>query len=206
MLVEFLQRTPPLRRVIYKTSTFRARDLVRRIEGCLSTADAVLDIGSGTCNVCEILRAQGFDVVPVDVRNLSFVDSITPVLYDGKTLPFADDRFDVGLLITVLHHTPDPEAVVREAARVCWRLVIIEDIFKNRPHKYLTFFMDSLLNLEFAGHPHTNKSDAQWREAFDRLSLVVADAKYQQSFGVFTHATYLLERLCEARMQNVVVH
>jgi ubiquinone/menaquinone biosynthesis C-methylase UbiE len=36
-----------------------------------------------------------------------------PVLYDGKKMPFKDNVFDAALLITVLHHTPDPESIVR---------------------------------------------------------------------------------------------
>ncbi len=194
MFVEFLQRTPPLRRFIHWTSSARAAELVRRFEPYLSPSDSILDIGAGTCHVCELLRSRGLSTTPIDVKNLSFVDGIAPTLYDGNTLPFHDYQFDVGLLITVLHHTPDPERVVREAARVCRRLVIIEDIYRNPIHKYLTFTADSVLNAEFFGHPHTNKNDAGWRALIDRLGLKVLDAKYQQSFVVFTHATYHLSR------------
>jgi 2-polyprenyl-3-methyl-5-hydroxy-6-metoxy-1,4-benzoquinol methylase len=193
MLVQILRKTPPLRWTLYHTGAARARDLVRRIERFIQPSDTVLDIGAGNCNICEILRGRGIRIEPMDVKNLSFVPSITPTLYDGSALPFSDGQFDVGLLITVLHHTPDPQKVVQEAARVCQRLVLIEDIFTSRPHKYMTFAADSLLNAEFFGHPHTNKSDAGWRELFDRLGLRLLAAEYQRSFLVFTHATYYLE-------------
>ncbi len=194
MFAELLQRTPPLRRFIHWTGSVRGDELVERFVGLIQPGQSVLDIGSGTCNIVEILRARGIDVTPLDVKNLSFVDSIKPILYDGRTIPFPDDRFDVGLLITVLHHTPDPEAVVREAMRVCKRLIIIEDIYTSRPHKYVTFAMDSLLNAEFFGHPHTNKNDHEWRLVFERLGLRVLQATYQWSILVFRHATYHLER------------
>ena len=192
MLVDFVRRTRLLRRTVYRLGIPRARDLADRISVHLRPGESVLDVGSGTCHVCEILRSRGFAVQPVDVKDLSFVDAIAPRLYDGQRLPFDDRQFDVGLLITVLHHTPDPDHVVAEAARVCRRLVIIEDIIYGRAHKYFTFAMDSLLNLEFAGHPHTNKTDEQWRATFARLGLRVIDAAYQRSFAVFSHATYHL--------------
>jgi ubiquinone/menaquinone biosynthesis C-methylase UbiE len=195
LLVDLLRKIPPLRRLVYRIGAGRAHDLVGRIGPYLRNDDRILDIGCGNGNITEVLRLQGREVVPVDVQDGSFVESVRPQVYDGTTLPFADREFDVGLLITVLHHTPDPERVLAEARRVCRRLVIVEDVYKNRLHKYFTFAMDSLVNLEFFGHPHTNKNDAAWRIAFDRLKLRVLDAKYQRSFLVFSHATYHLDGL-----------
>ncbi len=194
MLAEICQRTRPLRRLIHWTGSIRCTELVDRFIGLVQPHESVLDIGSGTCNIVEILRDRGFNVTPLDVKNLSFVDSITPTLYDGRTMPFRDDHFDVGLLITVLHHTPDPEAVIREAMRVCRRLIIIEDIYSGQLHKYATFAMDSLFNAEFFGHPHTNKNDAGWRSLFDALGLNILHTDYRRSFLVFSHAMYHLER------------
>jgi len=53
--------------------------------------------------------------------------------------------------------------------------------------------IDSLVNLEFTGHPHSNKSDAEWREAFTRMNLRLLDTKYTHTAYVFKHAVYYLE-------------
>ena len=193
-LVAWIRRTAPLRRAVSRLAAPRARDVADRIQPLLRPGDRVVDIGSGTCQICEILQGRGFAVTPVDVADLSFVDSIAPRVYDGHTLPFAAGDFDVGLLITVLHHTPDPDRIVREAARVCRRLIVVEDVHRGTAHKYFTFAMDSLVNLEFVGHPHTNRSDGEWRATFARLGLRVVHSAYQRSLGVFRHATYQLER------------
>lgn len=58
----------------------------------------------------------------------------------------------------------------------------------------MTYFFDSLLNLEFVGHPHSNKSDKQWKKTFENLDLKLVDIKYNYSFLVFKHATYYLEK------------
>ncbi|MFH1451515.1 MAG: class I SAM-dependent methyltransferase, partial [bacterium] len=149
--------------------------MVKEIRSFLSKNSKILDIGSGTCNICEVLRKNGHDVTPLDIQNLSFTDSIRPILYDGIKIPFDDDKFDISLIITVLHHTAEPDKILEEAARVSKQIIIIEDIYTNVIHKYLTYFFDSLLNLEFVGHPHTNKSDKQWKVTFNELGLKLID-------------------------------
>jgi ubiquinone/menaquinone biosynthesis C-methylase UbiE len=160
-------------------------------------ADAILDIGSGNGVLCEALRARGYRVTALDVADLSFIDSIKPVVYDGVTMPFGNGSFDVALLITVLHHTPDPDQVLAESNRVAARVIVIEEIYSNPLTKYLTYFIDSLFNFEFFGHPRSNRTDAGWRDAFQRLGFSVVAAKYSRSIAVLHRVTYVLERIGE---------
>jgi len=194
MLIQFLQKNKFFRKIIYKAGYARARDMVQKIQSFLDKKDLILDIGSGTCNICEILSNKGYKITPLDVQNLSFVDYMNPIIYDGTKIPFNDDKYDKSLILTVLHHTPEPEKILREAKRVSKRIIIIEDIYTNWLHKYVTYFFDSLLNLEFVGHPHTNKNDKQWKKTFEKLGLKLIDVKYNYSFLVFKHAIYYLEK------------
>ena len=194
MLIQFLQKNKHFRKIIYKAGDARARDMIKKIQSFLDKKDLILDIGSGTCNVCEILSNEGFKITPLDVQDLSFVNNMKPVIYDGNNIPFNDDKFDKSLILTVLHHTPEPEKILQEAKRVSKRVICIEDIYINWLHKYVTYFFDSLLNLEFAGHPHNNKNDEQWKKTFEKLGLKLIDVKYNYSFFVFKHATYYLEK------------
>lgn len=169
-------------------------DFLGRVHGYLPGKGKAIDIGAGWCNLTELLQAEGMDVLALDVKDMSIVDGIDPVIYDGVRIPFEDDTFHLALLITVLHHTPRPAEIIKEARRVARSIVIIEDVYTSTFGKYWTFVMDSLVNLEFFGHPHSNKSDRQWRALFDELGLSLKDAKYQRSFLVFKHATYYLEK------------
>ena len=194
MLIAFLQKNRITRKIIRCAGSHRARGMVREIEPFLNEGDKITDIGSGTCNVCEILRENGHDTTALDIENLSFVDGVEPVVYDGSRIPFENEEFDVSIIITVLHHVPDPESLLNEAARVSKRVIITEDTYKGRLHKYLTWFFDSLINLEFSGHPHTNRTDEHWKETFSRLGLKLMDERHRRSLLVFAHSTYHLTK------------
>nr|WP_119674861.1 hypothetical protein [Deinococcus sp. RM]RIX98236.1 hypothetical protein D3W47_17865 [Deinococcus sp. RM] len=78
------------------------------------------------------------------------------------------------LLAFVLHHCPDLRAVLREAARVArQRVLVLEDVSVDgqRPGP-LARTLDALVNLE-AGHPHAQRSHADWLHLFDELHLTV---------------------------------
>jgi ubiquinone/menaquinone biosynthesis C-methylase UbiE len=91
--------------------------------------DRVLDVGAGDCRLDLLLqRDPGCEVVPVDVADCNRTE-LPLTLFDGRRLPFADDSFDVVLLVFVLHHAEDPRAVLMEARRVSRRQVIVfEDV------------------------------------------------------------------------------
>ena len=187
-------RITPLRRALCRLARWRVQEKLVEINGYLNSADRVLDVGAGNCILCQELSRRGYDVVPVDLKNLSFVDEIVPIAYDGTTLPFGEDSFDIALLITVLHHAPDPDAVLTEVRRVARRIIVIEEIYENVFEKYFTYAIDSLFNLEFFSHPHSNRTDAEWREAFQCLRLDIRSAVYSRSFGYLRRVTYALVR------------
>ncbi|MCB9664545.1 MAG: class I SAM-dependent methyltransferase [Alphaproteobacteria bacterium] len=156
--------------------------------------DAHLDLGCGTGALCAALRADGFDVIPADVQDASFLPDVRPLVYDGRRLPLPDASVDTVLLVTVLHHAPDPDAVLREAVRVARRrLVVMEDVWTNPVQRWLTLRVDALVNLELRGHPHTNRDEAGWAATFARLGLEVRHALPRRTAGLFRQILYVLE-------------
>ena len=135
---------------------------------------------------------KGVDVTPLDVINRSFVKKINPIIYDGANIPFKSKHFDKVLLLSVLHHTSNPENIIRESLRVSKNIIIVEDIYTNNFDKQFTFFMDSLWNLEFKDHPRSNKTDTGWRELFKKMDLTLKDVYYWNDI-FFKHAVYYLE-------------
>ncbi len=172
----------------------RAEKMISEIEGYLKKNDRILDIGCGGCHVAKRLQEKGYSVVPLDIENQSSFQEIMPVIYDGKTIPFADDSFGVTLLLTVLHHTQDPVHILTEAKRVSRRIVIIEDLYDGWFQKYLTFVMDSVVNFECIGHPHSNKTKKEWETDFRALNLRISDERSHQFWMFFTSGIFYLEK------------
>jgi ubiquinone/menaquinone biosynthesis C-methylase UbiE len=177
----------------------RSSDTVRKIGSYITKKDRILDIGSGGGHVAHELKALGYHITTLDIKNKSYFDDVRPVTYDGRTIPFPDDHFDVSLLLTVLHHTEDPISILAEAKRVSKKIIIIEDLHKNVTQKYLTFIMDSVLNREFFGHPHSNKTKAEWESSFKEMGLTILDEKtndwgFKYLPAWFTSGTFYLKK------------
>jgi len=173
----------------------RASIKIARLLPMLQQGQSILDIGTGNGAVCQMLMEKGFHVTPADIRNKSRFPKVKPVLFDGENLPFAENSFEICLLLTVLHHAHKPDQLLQEAVRVSSTyLIIIEDVYTNAFQKYLTFFMDSLVNLEIKNHPHNNRTSKQWEQAFDRLGLKIIRKEEKAFLWFFRQATYLLKK------------
>lgn len=154
----------------------------------------LLEVGSGPGSVLSVFSEAGYETTGIDITDTSYSDDLRPQLYDGTTLPYVDNSFDGALVLTVLHHTTDPDAVLKEAARVAKRVYVIEDIFTSPTHRRLTKIADSLTNLEFFGHPHSNRNDTGWRETFKRLGLTLHHTNQKPMAGYFLQALYVVDK------------
>ncbi len=170
-----------------------ARRKLLWIEDWLPASGTLIDIGSGPGSLLEVLRGQGYKAEGLDIKDNSYRKNLSPHVYDGQIMPFAVQSYETALLATMSHHTPDPDAIVREAARIAPRLVIIEDVYEGRVMEWLTKRLDSLMNLEFVGHPHSNRTDKAWRESFADLGLILRHTSVHRVGGIFKQAVYILE-------------
>lgn len=159
----------------------------------LSQGQQHVDVGCGNGLIVQHLRQKDYPCVAVDVADLSIVPEVAVIVYDGLHLPFEDKAFDTALLLTVLHHTPDPIPVLEETARIAKRLVIVEDVYSNKFQQYLTYGMDTLVNLGHSSMTYQNKSDAGWKAAFEAMNWQVVAESSQSILLFFRQATYVLE-------------
>jgi len=93
--------------------------VVDLFRGVINEGDRVLDLGTGTGAVSQVLPTD--DVVGVDLSRAMLLkaDDSLPVIHGlADALPFSDDSFDVVVGRSVLHHLPDLPAVYRECRRV----------------------------------------------------------------------------------------
>jgi SAM-dependent methyltransferase len=153
----------------------RARQISRRIAPYINKKDKIIDIGTGTGFVAQsIVEKKKNKITCVDVRLNPMCKTFPVTIYDGKKLPFPNGSFDTALLIAVLHHCEHPLQVLDEAIRVSSRrIIIMEDLFESGIEKLLTLLEDSIVNWEFKGHPHSNKSENSWLALFRKRGLNV---------------------------------
>jgi len=195
-VVSLLKKTPVtyLKYLIFRLWLKDARFKLMRIRKYLAHNDRILDIGAGAGSVCTLIQSEGYNVTPLDIEDRTLCERIKPVIYGGDTIPYSEKSFDKALILTVLHHTEDPERVLSEAKRVANNIVIIEDTYTNIFQRYLTYIFDSLFNFEFIGHPHSNKTDSEWKVLFRKLGLTLVDSRYDTFLLFFRQATYYLEQ------------
>jgi SAM-dependent methyltransferase len=154
----------------------RAKVLARHLAEMLPPG-TVLDIGCGDGTIGALIGERRPDVsitgVDILVRPATWIP-VTP--FNGSELPFRDKSFDAALLVDVLHHTADPAVLLREAARVSRRAVVIKDHSADRPasHAILRF-------MDWVGNAHHGVvltynflSSAEWRRTFSNLGMPIS--------------------------------
>ena len=161
----------------------RAEQFVSLFAEFIPSKARVLDIGGGWGFYAEPLkRLRDCQVTVLDVVEPSF-RKVPVVTYGGGEMPFPDKSFDVSLLITMLHHVETPERLLREARRVTRRfVVVVEDLYRHSVGRIWTVLRDSLLNLEFVGHPRQFRMKEEWFRCFRGLGFKVESEKEVYTF------------------------
>ena len=151
----------------------RARILAGHLCRFLPPNARVLDVGSGDGAIDALIQKQRPDVSLVGMDVLVRPSALVPVhSFDGVTIPYAAQSFDVVMFVDVLHHTIDPLVLLREGARV-GKSILIKDHFRDG---FLAGF--TLRLMDCAGNAHHGAvppcsywQEAQWRDAFSSLDL-----------------------------------
>lgn len=189
-----LWKTPFLGSLVFSVWRADARRKLALASPWMSHKDRLLEVGSGPGSVIFEFRRAGFQVDALDVSDTSYSVALAPTLYDGRHMPYANEAFDTALLLTVLHHTTHPEDILIEAARVARRVIVLEDVYDGAWQRKYTKVADSITNLEFFGHPHSNRSDAEWRDSFARLNLDLLHGQVHPFASFFKQALYVVEK------------
>ena len=166
-----------------------------RIQGIFSEGDNVVDIGCGNGALSLKMNESGINVIPIDVQNNSLHARIQPTIYDGSNLSsVVNSKVDAIQMITILHHVDDPEKLIRESAQLTDKLIVMEDVYSSSWQELVTHVTDSIVNLEFIGHPHANKTDADWKQLFLKNGFELKAFQSDQFLFFFRQNTYVLKK------------
>lgn len=161
-----------------------------------SDCENILDLGCGDGKIDmylmdqkENLNVRGIDVL---VREQTYI----PVTkYDGINIPRESNSVDTVMLIDVLHHTENPEMVMKEVTRVAEKNIIIKDHIKRGLISYIKLRM-----MDFVGNAHYHVSlpynyltKEEWDAVFKQNNLQVE--KYDTDLHLYTGIFhYLFDR------------
>lgn len=175
----------------------RAEKIVQLFENQIPAGSRILDLGGGWGFYAEPLKKRGHESLVLDVVNPGY-QKAPVILYDGSRIPFPDQSFDVTVLVTMLHHVPDPEALFREVRRVTRKkVVVVEDLYHHAVGRCWTICRDRFLNVEFMSHPHQFRKDGEWRGFFKAAGFEVGFFKsfytWLAGFRIL-NGVYILEK------------
>lgn len=181
-------------KAIHSILKSRAHTKFNAISPHLSPGDRILDIGAGEGFVGLHAFEKGHETHLVDVSNRNRT-TLAFSTYDGHTLPFEDSQFDVGILAYVLHHCHDPDQVLKEAARVCRKLIILETVYVTEHDRRRTTFLDHNANrLRGMRKEPLNFDTAEgWTHRFNQLNLQTSHVEWLGR-GIHKHLIFVLDR------------
>ena len=194
MILKTIHKIPIIKKTVSKVLDRWVENKASQFKHFLHPEDKILDVGCGNCLIANNLVQKGHNVIPIDVKNLSIVPDIKPIVYNGTKLPFKADTFDTVLLLTVLHHCDTPKKVIEEAKRVSDTIIIIEDTYSNRIQKVITQFIDLIVNFGHSKMTYQNKSETGWEETFKSLDLQVLSKRRKPVLLFFRQTTYYLKK------------
>ena len=178
----------PILNAVHGAAVFnrRVQVLAHHLAESIPTPGTVLDLGCGDGAVAVALmgrrpdlRVEGVDVMLRPTTHIPVTE------YNGEKLPFADDSFDYVSIVDVLHHTDDPVVVLKEAARVARKGVVIKDhLLEGFLAGPTLRFMDWVGN---RGHnvvlPYNYLSRREWQNGFAASRLTVQSN--QERLGLY---------------------
>lgn len=181
-------------------------DLSRSVHRLIDTARILVDLtrGSGVERLWRILDVGGKDFAKlahlagwcytsIDLNRpqqhgTGGYQEGTDLTYDGKTLPFEEDSFEIVILSFVLHHAADNTlALLRQVRSISNSFVIIGEDLSSLDHPLVWHQRNQ--NHQPGG---IFRSDAEWRALFSHYDLMLWSA-----YNVRSRADLICDALSE---------
>jgi ubiquinone/menaquinone biosynthesis C-methylase UbiE len=181
--------------------------LAERLTAMLPPASTLLDVGCGDGTIARLISEAVPGLTISGAEYAPRPDCAIPCLgFDGLHLPFPDKSLDGCMFVDVLHHSQDPLAILRDAARVSRDFILIKDHVAESTLDHWTLrVMDWVGNRPHGVElPYAYLSQEQWRELHLKAGLTEVRATrtiplypvpFSLVFGRNLHVISLLKKL-----------
>jgi SAM-dependent methyltransferase len=154
----------------------RVRTLSSVLAGLIPPGASVLDVGSGDGRVGQLISRSRTDIHLAGIDTTVREGAAIPVReFDGRVIPFDSRSWDVVMFVDVLHHTGEPVQLLREAARVSRKAILIKDhLLQGGFARRVLSFMDWVGNRRHGVElPYNYWTRERWLDEFARLGLEI---------------------------------
>lgn len=135
----------------------------------------VLDFGGGKGKTTEHMLNHCKSTV-ASVQAIDIAEHLPHVKeYDGTTIPFPSNSFDVSIAMYVFHHIPETAALMQQLKKTCKYILIYEDLpteTKSPLLSKLTFGVHFLL-FNQSVHTHLDHTREEWKALFAEWKMSV---------------------------------
>jgi SAM-dependent methyltransferase len=174
----------------------RATAIVNSFASIITPRRRIIDIGAGKGLLAEEM-ARRFDARVTMVDVASYNQTNLPLtVCDSRALAFADSSFDYAILSFVLHHSQNPDAILRQALRVASQVIVIENDVRGKLRGIVTQIIDSWPAIRYGTPPcYATRTLDEWLELFSTLpvkSRVINEFSLESGF--FRNITIVLEK------------
>jgi SAM-dependent methyltransferase len=174
---------------VQKIAMQRAYPLVKPLlPWLLEERGGILDFGCGLGYIgCLISEQTKRHLAYVDVRKYPFTcPGLEVTMFDGIKIPYPDKSFDTTLIVSVLHHVPDPIKSLQEILRVSGREIIVcEDLVRSKKEMVTEALKDTITNCFLPHMWMKYKIDSDWEKIFIELGLKIKSKTYFKSKYIF---------------------
>ncbi len=177
-------------------SSARVDPIIASFASAIKPHSRIIDIGAGKGLLAQKMARQfNARVTLVDVAQYNHTD-LPLTVCDSRALAFADDSFDVALLSFVLHHSPNPDAILREALRVAREVIVVENDVRGKLRGAVTRAIDSWPALRYGTPPfHLTRTREEWLAWFAQFPVGTRVLQeFSLEYGFFRNITMLLSR------------
>jgi len=172
-----------------------ARRFFRMLQDWLPGSGTIVDFGAGHGLLAERVQENlssasvlAFDYAPWTMGSVRVTPNST------TDIPLDDDYADLVLSVFVLHHCPDPMAILKEFRRICkGRVCIIEDVYENSWDRFrsglIHEYMDSALGMPY--NPAGFASVSGWTRRLTEAGFEVLEFRRRTMFPFPSVAMFL---------------
>lgn len=194
MSFKFIKNNNILKKIFVSLSTPTSGVFVfNELKKNFKKSDKILNLGCGTCLFDSHAISNGYNVTSIDIYDGSLIDSVTPIVYDGKKIPLKRKHTDITLLISVLHHVDEQKELMNEAKRVSKKIIIQEDLVSGKFKRKIYSLLDNLMNLELSVKDNNYHSLEEWKNIFKQNGLSLKSVNLKKGYFLVNQAVFILE-------------